>query len=87
MSAVPLRQLHDRKLEVELHINASIRRFIGVGCFERDRELGDLLRINVADTDGNFALMLREGHQDWDIQQGTSGCCDYRIQLLTNPVG
>jgi hypothetical protein len=81
MSAVSLSDLHARKLEVRLSVNDLIRRFRGIGCYETDAKLGNVLRINVDDENGGFSLLLQEGAAKCVISAACESDLDYHVQL------
>ena len=81
MSAVPLSDLHARKLEVRLSINHLIQRFRGIGSYESDAKLGNVLRIDVDDEAGSFSLLLQEGEAKCVIQAARESDLDYHVQL------
>jgi hypothetical protein len=81
MPAVPLRDLHARKLEVRLSINDLIQRFRGVGSYESDAKLGNVLRIDVDDEQGGFSLLLQEGEAKCVISAARESDLDYHVHL------
>jgi len=81
MSAVSLSDLHARKLEVRISINDLIRRFRGIGSYEADANLGNVLRINVDDEHGGFSLLLQEGESKCVISAAREADLDYHVHL------
>lgn len=81
MPPVSLRELHACRLEVRFAINDLIQRFRGVGCYEADDKLGNILRIEVADDAGGFSLLLQEGESKCVINPGCEPGIDYHVQL------
>ena len=81
MTAVSLSDLHARKLEVRISINDLMRRFRGVGMYETDEKLGNVLRIDVTDEDGGFSLLLQEGESKCVISAARESDLDYHVHL------
>jgi hypothetical protein len=81
MSAVSLSDLHARKLEVRLSVNDLIRRFRGIGSYETDDKLGNVLRIDVDDGNGGFSLLLQEGQSKCVISAARESDLDYHVHL------
>jgi hypothetical protein len=81
MPQVPLRSLHACKIEVRVSINDLIQRFRGVGCYEADEKLGNVLRIDVTDNAGGFSLLLQEGASKCVIKAASEADLDYHLQL------
>jgi hypothetical protein len=81
MSAVPLRDLHARKVEVRLTINQLVQSFRGTGSYESDVKLGNVLRIDVDDEAGGFSLLLQEGETKCIIRAARESDLDYHVHL------
>jgi hypothetical protein len=81
MGTVSLSDLHARKLEVRLSINDLIRRFRGIGSYEADDKLGNVLRIDVDDGNGGFSLLLQEGQAKCVISAARESDLDYHVHL------
>lgn len=81
MTSVSLSDLHARRLEVRLSVNDLMRRFRGVGSYEIDDKLGNVLRIDVDDANGGFSLLLQEGESKCVICAARESDLDYHVQL------
>jgi len=81
MATVSLSDLHARKLEVRLSINDLIQRFRGIGSYETDDKLGNILRIDVDDENGGFSLLLPEGQSKCVISAARESDLDYHVHL------
>jgi hypothetical protein len=79
--SVPLSDLPARKLEVRLSINHLIQRFRGIGSYESDAKLGNVLRIDVDDEAGGFSLLLQEGDAKCVISAARESDLDYHVHL------
>lgn len=81
MSVNRLAALDRSKIAVEISQNGQKKMLRGTGVYDRDSELGGVLRISVQDAWGNFDFILREDEFDGDISAGGSSGCDYHICL------
>jgi hypothetical protein len=81
MSKITLSQLHCRRVEVELDVNGDVRSMDGVGSYEQDPTLGQVLRIRVDDPAGEFWLLFPEARHTFNIQPSLRKNCDYRIDI------
>jgi hypothetical protein len=81
MTSVSLSDLHACRLEVRLSVNDLMRRFRGVGSYEIDDKLGNVLRIDVDDANGGFSLLLQEGESKCVIRAAGESDLDYHVHL------
>ena len=75
-----LSALHQRTIAVELEIRGRHRLLVGYGIFERDRNLGEVLRVQFA-ADEAAEIVLLEGSWRGEIRSGEAAGCDYLIRL------
>jgi hypothetical protein len=75
-----LAAVHQRTVAVELILLGQKQLLKGRGVYDRDPDLGNVLRIQFpADTD--FEIVLAEGNWDGDIASGETLGCDFLIRL------
>ena len=76
-----LRALDQRKVAVHLVIKGCERLVQGVGTFGLDTKLGGVLRIDCADNNGDFEILIRENDWTGEIKPGGAFGCDYVVRL------
>jgi hypothetical protein len=81
MSKSRLAPLHQRKIAVDLEIHGRQVHFTGTATYDRDPQLGPILKIQVPDPAGEFDLILREDRFQGPIAKATEPGCDYHISL------
>lgn len=81
MSAPSLHQLDKRLIRVELLLPGGRRRLRGVGRYEPASEVGPALFIEVADSAGDFEIVLQEGKWSGQIELCPEGDCEFVLQL------
>jgi len=71
------------RLQVAVHIVVQGReQFVkGRASYVADPDLGNVLRVLVADPSGEFELVVAEAHWDGRILPGQAVGCDYLIRL------
>lgn len=80
--AIPLRQLDQHTVAVEIAFPAEIRILRGSGVYCQDPELGDCLRITVDDPAcGSLEILLRQREWAGPITVDDRHGCDYRLRL------
>ena len=80
-SRVSLRSLNQRHVAVHLVVQGRERVVSGQGTFELDSKLGGVLRIDCADGNGRFEILIRETEWTGEIERGTAFGCDYVVHL------
>lgn len=78
---IPFPELHRRTVEVRMVIGGQVRIFHGLGNYERDKELGHVLRVEVQDSDGEFAMLLPESIYHDCAEPGNGSHCYGKIDL------
>jgi hypothetical protein len=78
---VRLRSLNQRAVAVHLVINGRERVVRGRGAYESESKLGGLLRIDCADDNGKFEVLIREAEFAGEIERGAAFGCDYVVHL------
>jgi hypothetical protein len=81
MSVNRLAALDRSTIAVEISQKGQKKTLRGIGAFDRDPELGGVLRITVQEAWGDFDFILREDEFDGEIGVGGPNGCDYRISL------
>jgi hypothetical protein len=77
---VPLAALNQRSVAVEFVVGARKSTVVGKGVYERDAELGDVLRIEFpSSADGE--LIFTENTWDGEIVSGEPLGCDFLVRL------
>jgi hypothetical protein len=74
-------RLDQATIAVELSQNGVKKTLRGTGAYDRDPDLGNVLRIKVHEPWGDFAVVLREDEFDGEITNGSTVGCDYAIWL------
>ena len=81
LPALKLHALDQRKIAVHLVIDGRERVVRGKGTYGPDAKLGSVLRIDCADANGGFEVLIRESEWNGDIQPGVAFGCDYVVRL------
>jgi hypothetical protein len=80
-TAIPLAALHKRRVAVHCSFLGREVTIVGQGIYERDPELGQVLRIDPSHGE-QFQLTFVEKSWNGDISAGKSGDWDYLIRLF-----
>jgi hypothetical protein len=78
--AFSLPDLHQRTIALQLSVAGRDCLLVGRGVYEQAGELGRILRIEWAASDG-LEIMICEATWNGEIQTGESHGCDFQIQL------
>lgn len=81
MSQILLSQLHGSRVKVDLPLNGGLQSLVGLASYENDEELGNVLRVCIADPLGDFFFVMAETVYRGLIDPGASNDWDYRIVL------
>ena len=75
-----LSALHQRTIAVQLSVMGRDRLLFGRGVYERDRNLGNVLRVQFP-SDADCEIVLAEDTWSGEILPGEAAGCDYLIRL------
>jgi len=78
----PLEMLHRRSIAVQLTVEGETRLMSGQGTFERDPDLGAILRINFPDQPDDGEFLVVEKSWTGQIEAGDAVGCDFLIRLV-----
>jgi len=81
VESVSLPSLHQRRIAVEIAVLGHERRVVGRGIYEKDAELGQVLRITFpSKTDGELVV----SEKDWngEIFPSEEPDCDFVVRLM-----
>jgi hypothetical protein len=81
MSKPNLQHLHQTRIAVDMEVSGRQVHVTGVATYERDFQLGPVLKIHIPDPAGDFDLVLREDRWNGQVVKATVPGCDYRISL------
>jgi len=81
MISSSLQQLDRQSVAVEVYLSDRIRVFVGQATFLVEADLGPSLRIDVADPDGPFELLLQADSWDGEISSGREHGCVHSVKL------
>ena len=76
-----LQQLDGRTIAIELQSLNRQTILRGVGRFERTGEFGPALRVEIAESTGAFAIVLKEREWDGQIESGERFDCEFALHL------
>jgi hypothetical protein len=80
--AIPLQQLDQRTVAVEIAFPTETRVMRGSGVYCQDADLGDCLRITIEDPAcGTLEILLRQNEWASPIAVDDRHGCDYRLRL------
>ena len=83
-AGVALSELHGKRVAVILVLPTGVRVFRGVGAYERDEEMGNLLRVQLeqgADTAGCPEFLFHEESWQGEIARDEQHGCDYALTV------
>jgi hypothetical protein len=78
----PLELLHRRSVAIQLIVEGEARLMSGQGTFERDPDLGSILRISFPDHPDDGEFLVVEKSWTGRIEAGDAVGCDFLIRLL-----
>src|SRR5262245_583718 len=78
---VTLAELHARRVAVHIVVEGREQFVRGVASLESDPDLGQVLRVRVADANGDFEFLVAESKWDGQILPGQAVGCDYLLRL------
>jgi len=81
LSTSLLEHQRDTTIEVELVFGEVVRSAIGQGQLDSDPELGNIVRIRVADSAGDFELLIPESDWKGSFQPSFRADCKLKISL------
>ena len=73
--------MHRRTVAIELALGGRQQVLMGRGVYERDSELGGVLRIELP-ADAGCEFVLVENSWSGEVQPGESHGCDFLIRIL-----
>src|SRR6185436_3628815 len=79
-----LSHLNGKSIAITLIFHNRMQLLRGVGIYERDTELGKILRIHLAEKDdmpGDPHFVIREDKWDGTISEGSSHDCEYSLVM------
>jgi len=79
-----LQQFHGAVIEVELDIQGHLRSISGKGNYDPSyTDLGPVLRILVADSTGDFEILIAESKWSGRFETSNLAGCEYRLSLAS----
>jgi len=73
--------MHQRTVAVELALGGRPQILVGRGVYERDPELGGILRIELP-ADAGCEFVLVENSWDGEVQPGEAHGCDFLVRII-----
>jgi hypothetical protein len=80
VNCVRLNALHERTIAVQFAVPGRDELLVGRGMYERDQELGPVLRIEFA-SQGDGEIFLAENGWSGEILSGEAVGCDFFVRL------
>jgi hypothetical protein len=78
--------LHQATIAVEVSQNGRKQTLRGTAIYDRDPDLGSVLKIKVRENWGDFEIILREDEFEGEIMGGGTSGCKYQICLSSDCV-
>ena len=84
MPASKFQRLVQHSIAIELEVRGRSVQLSGIANYERQSDLGAILRVHVVDPAGDFDLILREDTWKGEIVSGGKSGSDFRIILAAS---
>ena len=84
MPTSKFQRLDQHSIAIELDVNGQSVQLSGIANYERQSDLGAILRVHVVDPAGDFDLILREDTWKGEVISGGKSGSDFRIILAAS---